>query len=110
MGEDMSSVVESKTTGRVSELTLITPIKQGFVASSDAAERPVRYAERLRAALEKVEALRRPSGLDCIATIHFARWVIFDDRRLLFTSNFDGAGSSTCGLSACSSRAMSTEF
>ena len=27
-----------------------------------------------------------------ISTIHFARWVIFDnDQRLLFTSNFDGS-------------------
>ena len=35
-----------------------------------------------------------------INTIHFARWVIFDnDKRLLFTSNFDGSGKTTCAIS-----------
>lgn len=77
---------------RVSALTLITPIKQGFVPGMPG----VRYAEKLRGVLSAiygaVKAREAPTALDTISTVHFARWVIFDhDQQLLFTSNYDGS-------------------
>jgi len=48
-------------------------------------------ANQLRLVLAGVQ--RRPtSPIERIQTIHYARWVIIDqDKRLLFTSNFDGS-------------------
>ncbi len=79
---------------QVSALTLITPIRQGFIPELPT----VRYVDRLRKVLtavqQKVNA-REFTVLDRISTVHFARWVIIDnDRNLLFTSNFDGSLSS----------------
>jgi len=66
-----------KTSGQVTELTTIAPIKAGQLDS-------------LRQVLRGVQD--NPSAaLQRIGTIHYARWVIIDDgARLLFTSNFDG--------------------
>jgi len=66
-----------KTSGQVTELTTIAPIKAGQLDS-------------LRQVLRGVQ--ENPSAaLQRIGTIHYARWVIIDDgARLLFTSNFDG--------------------
>lgn len=80
---------------QVTELTLITPIRQGFVPSpAGASAPPIRYVDRLRGVLEAVQqrvANRVPTPLDAVGRVHFARWVIFDnDQRLLFTSNYDG--------------------
>ena len=65
----------STTVGKVTELTLINPVKPGHAAA-------------LREFLSHIDPLTiRP-----LETIHFARWVLFDDdTRLLFTSNFDGS-------------------
>jgi len=68
----------SVTIGEVTELTLITPITKG-------------KAPQLREVLRATQVSPN-SPIKKISTIHFARWVIFDnDTRLLFTSNFDGS-------------------
>jgi hypothetical protein len=68
----------SKTVGQVTELTVIAPLKQGSAAI-------------LRQVLNALQTTP-DSPVKQIGTIHFARWVIFDnDTRLLFTSNFDGS-------------------
>lgn len=67
----------SKTVGQVTELTVIAPLKPGA-------------ATALRQVLNGLQT-SPDSPIKKINTIHFARWVIFDnDTRLLFTSNFDG--------------------
>ena len=67
----------SKTICQVTELTVITPIIQG-------------KAETLRQVLKGIQ-ISPDSPIKRISSIHYARWVIFDnDTRLLFTSNFDG--------------------
>jgi hypothetical protein len=68
----------SKTLGKnVTEITVIAPLKQGGAA-------------QLRAVLANLQT-NPASPINQIDTIHFARWVIFDnDTRMLFTSNFDG--------------------
>jgi len=61
----------------ISTLTAIAPIKAGSLDS-------------LRQALKMVAAAN-PSPIEKVATVHCARWVIFDnDSRLLFTADFDG--------------------
>ncbi|MBX7222832.1 MAG: hypothetical protein K1Y36_22985 [Blastocatellia bacterium] len=73
----MDQPVISKTIGQVTELTCIAPIIPG-------------KADALREAFTQI-SLSPENPLKKISTIHFARWVIFDnDTRLLFTSNFDG--------------------
>jgi hypothetical protein len=68
----------SKTIGQVTELTCICPLKPGAAAT-------------LRHVLGALQ-ISPNSPIKQINTIHFARWVIFDnDTRLLFTSNFDGS-------------------
>lgn len=68
----------SKTIGVVTELTVIAPLKSGG-------------AVKLREVLGKLQVSPN-SPIKQIDTIHFARWVIFDnDTRMLFTSNFDGS-------------------
>jgi hypothetical protein len=74
----MSRTTLSKTIGQVTELTVIAPLKAGAAAS-------------LRQVLNGLQ-ISPDSPIKKIGTIHFARWVIFDnDQRLLFTSNFDGS-------------------
>ena len=68
----------SRTIGVVTELTVIAPLKAGA-------------APRLRQVLAGLQT-NPDSPIKQIDTIHFARWVIFDnDTRVLFTSNFDGS-------------------
>lgn len=68
----------SKTVGQVTELTVIAPLTPGA-------------APILRQVLSALQTTP-DSPVKQIGTIHFARWVIFDnDTRLLFTSNFDGS-------------------
>lgn len=65
----------SITVGKVTELTLINPVKRG-------------HAQALRQFLSNID----PKNIRPLETIHFARWVLIDDdTRLLFTSNFDGS-------------------
>jgi hypothetical protein len=73
---EVRSVVQSKTIGVVTELTLITPVKPGAAPA---------LRQALAAVGQNVALVRQ------METIHFARWVLIDnDTRLLFTSNFDG--------------------
>ncbi len=63
--------------GNITELTVITPIIEG-------------RSETLRQVLQGIQ-ISPDSPIKKISTIHYARWVIFDDdTRLLFSSNFDG--------------------
>jgi hypothetical protein len=90
------------TVNRVSEMTMMTSIRQGFTAplrtrpfGFDPNGAPVRYVDNLRLALAIVAA-ETQSGhwivLDDIATIHFARWIILPgNQQLLFATNFDGS-------------------
>ncbi|MGH9372088.1 MAG: hypothetical protein ACRD15_11215 [Vicinamibacterales bacterium] len=74
----MPTTTISKTVGQVTELTVIAPLKAGS-------------APILRQVLNALQTTP-DSPIKQISTIHFARWVIFDnDQRLLFTSNFDGS-------------------
>ena len=90
---------------RLSYMTNITRIKQGFTTSfadlmatqEDRAHQcgpPVRHVDNLRFALELIGedvSSGKENPLNDIATIHYARWVILPgDEYLLFTSNFDG--------------------
>lgn len=94
------------TVGRVSAMTLIIPIKQELAppvvveVSEDGIPTiklgdgpPVRPAENLKTALDAVKLLVAsgiPSGLNQVATIHFARWVIINDGQdMLFCANYD---------------------
>ena len=102
---DQPSVVET-TIGRVSAMTLVIPIKQELVqpltVTTDSSGAPVlglgdgpfvRPVENLVLAFEAVKQLvatRTPMGLNQIATIHYARWVVINEgSHLLFCSNFD---------------------
>jgi hypothetical protein len=68
----------SKTVGQVTELTVIAPLKPGAAVT-------------LRQVLAALQT-SPDSPIKQINSIHFARWVIFDDdQRMLFTSNFDGS-------------------
>ncbi len=74
---EVSEKITSTTIGQVTEITVITPIREGSV-------------DRLRQVLAGIQASPE-SPIKRISSIHFARWVIFDNgTRLLFTSNFDG--------------------
>src|SRR5271166_6455123 len=95
--------VRSTIVNRVSEMTLVTDICQGFAPrlvvkvsggkltfGTDTTVPPVRYVDNLRTALGLVATLTAggPTLLNHIATIHFARWVVLPgDTQLLFTSN-----------------------
>ena len=82
---------DSRTNGRVTEITHIVPFKQGGPRALNG----IRYADRCRALLEsfqKLEAEGFTSPVRRFSGIHFARWQLIDgDTRLLFTTNFDGS-------------------
>lgn len=71
----------SQLANNITELTAIAPLIPGG-------------ADRLRAVFadrKRQEKQGKPSPIERIETIHYARWVIIDGgERLLFTSNFDG--------------------
>lgn len=82
----------SHTIGRVSEVTIATPIREGLVPGELRS-----YAKRVRDILEGFQ--RRidegtPTPPTLLGTIHFARWFVLEGRdpagTLVFTSNFDG--------------------
>jgi hypothetical protein len=104
------SPVRSTAVNRVSEMTLVNNICQGFTAplvvtknssgqivgiGPDPTAAPVRYVDNLRTALAIVGEFVGAgvvTVLDEIATIHFARWVVLPGNlQVLFTSNFDGS-------------------
>jgi hypothetical protein len=94
------AVVET-TVNRVSAMTLVIPIKQelvpplvfGLPPRIDPTAPPVRPLENLLTAfavVQQLNATRTPMGLNEVATIHFARWVIINEGQdLLFCANFD---------------------
>lgn len=102
--------VRTTMSGRVSEMTNISMIKQGFTTALGTDPKdptnlrtfglrpelpPVRWVDNLRAVFRLIAGnvgTGNMTPLDDIATIHFARWVILPgDQQLLFTSNFDGS-------------------
>ena len=106
MASQPSSAVAGETTvGRVSAATMIIPIKQELTAPLTFAMvdglpaltygdgpwvRPVENLLMVFEAVRVLAAARQPMGLNEVATIHFARWVIIDEgRRLLFCANYD---------------------
>jgi hypothetical protein len=106
LGPDHGS---TKTINRISAMTLIIPIKQGFTAPLVFGQRPgdphsppywydekappVRYVNNLNKVFSGTQYLAasgQTSALNQIATIHYARWVVFDDeQKLLFSANYD---------------------
>lgn len=98
-----NGAVRSNMAGRVSEMTHVVGIKQGLtvkvdivdgVIGVDEAAPPVRWVDNLRFVFDLIAlevGFGKPTPLNDVATIHFARWVILPgDQQLLFTSNFDG--------------------
>lgn len=96
----------SKTIGRVTEVTLFTPIRPGLIPGEGRT-----YEQRLAAALDSVQQRvldRMPTPIGVMPTIHFARWLILRPAQylqysgndpashpalrswLFFESNFDG--------------------
>lgn len=106
MASQPSSAVAGETTiGRVSAATMIIPLKQGLTAplifsikdglpvlayGDGPAVRPVENLLQVFNAVRVLAAAHQPMGLNEVATIHFARWVIIDEgQRLLFCANYD---------------------
>jgi hypothetical protein len=100
----MATQVRSKRVGKVTELTVATPIRPGCVEANPLTRQPAElrtYRQRLQNALQSLQQ-RIETGVPIspqgLGTIHFARWFILDDEpvredragRLVFTSNFDG--------------------
>lgn len=83
---------DSRYLGGVNELTIITTIRQGRVPGTT-----LTYLQQLQAVLDSIrnrETRGIPTPIRLIATIHFARWIIWKDgehHRLIFTSNYDGS-------------------
>lgn len=83
---------DSRYLGGVNELTIITTIRQGRVPGTT-----LTYLQQLQAVLDSIrnrETKGIPTPIRLIATIHFARWIIWkdgDQHRLIFTSNYDGS-------------------
>jgi len=84
----MSFLQDSNFFGGVNEVTIITKIKPGRTP-----EGVMTYRQRLETVLSSVrdrEIHGVPTPIRLILTIHFARWIIWEDN-LIFTSNFDGS-------------------
>jgi len=88
----MTSLQDSRYLGGVNELTVITTIREGRVPGST-----LTYLQQLEAVLDSIANREKrgiPTPIRLIATIHFARWIIWQDGeryRLIFTSNYDGS-------------------
>lgn len=88
----MTFFQDSRYTGGVNELTVITTIRKGRVSGT-----ALTYLQQLQAVLDSVNNREKrgiPTPIRLLATIHFARWIIWQDgdrHRLIFTSNFDGS-------------------
>lgn len=77
----------SKTVGRMTEVTLFTPIRQGLIPGEGRT-----YEQRLAAALDSVQQrveARFPTPINVMPTIHFARWLILRPAQYLQYSNVD---------------------
>jgi hypothetical protein len=96
--------VRSKHIGKVSELTVATPIRTGCIEEDGFFQRHRElrtYRQRLEGVLWGLQSqilAGIPTPPELLSTIHFARWFILDDDpprperagQLIFTSNFDG--------------------
>jgi hypothetical protein len=74
--------------GRVTEVTVLTPIKRGFIPGEYRT-----YEERLRSLLASLNQRANdgvPTPITAIATIHFARWFIVRPEQYLRYSNVPG--------------------
>lgn len=93
----MGKEVFSNHIGSAGELTVLAPIKPGFVPIPE----PLTYAARLRIHLRMLSALRR-NGLetdragvyvgpvDTLRTLQYVRWTLVDnDTKMLLSVNFD---------------------
>src|SRR5437868_7088341 len=89
--------VDSRTSGRISEVTHVTDMRRGSVSVG----LPMSYAARLKLVLGTLGGTRSfrsrshryfKSPLSRLRTLHYFRWVLIDrDTRLLFTSEFDNS-------------------
>jgi len=90
----MPHIQDSRYLGGVNEITIITTIKKGRTP-----EGVMTYKQRLQSVLDSVlnrELKGIPTPIRLVQTIHFARWVIWEDPasdndKLIFTSNYDGS-------------------
>ena len=88
----MHLIQDSRYLGGVNELTIVTTIRQGRIPGST-----LTYRQQLQAVLDSIQnrELRGiPTPIRLIPTIHFARWIIWNDGNrdiLIFTSNYDGS-------------------
>jgi Dyp-type peroxidase family len=90
--------VTSRSLRGATELTMIAPIKAGFVPTAET----ITYGTRLRRLLETFFVSRKltvetdlnhvpAGGLEKLRTLRFVHWTIFDDdKRLLLAVSFDG--------------------
>jgi len=93
-GIAMPTPKQSLSLKKVSEITHVAPLKQGFVPSDLAVTYPTRLKMLLRAlfALRQKDVSAFQSPVDRLGLIHFARWLVIDgDTRLMFSTNFDGS-------------------
>ena len=73
--------VESATAGGVSEVTLFTPVRSGFIPGESRT-----YEERLRSVLASVQrraAQGVPTPIGLMPTIHYARWLVLRPEQYL---------------------------
>ena len=88
----MDELQDSRFLGVANEITIITPIKQGRIPGSS-----VTFKDKLAGVLSSIyrrELSGIPTPIRLIDTIHFARWIIWNDGdtdQLIFTSNYDGS-------------------
>lgn len=88
----MMLLQDSRYLGGVNELTIITTIRQGRVPGST-----LTYLQQLQAVVDSIANRERrgiPTPIRLIPTIHFARWIVWQDgerQLLIFTSNYDGS-------------------
>ena len=90
----MPHVQDSRFLGGVNELTVITTIKKGRTPDG-----VLTYKQQLQKVLDSVlnrELKGIPTPIRLVQTIHFARWIIWEDPssgddKLIFTSNYDGS-------------------
>jgi Dyp-type peroxidase family len=100
----METEVLGQTVGRVSELTHLVPIREGYLSRDQypgAITRPITYRLRLElllSGLRKLEERTFPTPVRRLSVIHSARWAIVDAGtgmltrpHLLFATQYDGS-------------------
>ncbi len=88
----MFSAQDARFSGGVNELTIITTVKPGRPPGA-----VFTYLQQLQTVLDSVrdrETSGVPTPIRLVSTIHFARWILWNDgdtNKLIFTSNYDGS-------------------